>query len=204
MVMEQVLKKVFGSYGYEQDLFELAVLKKITDDDYDLCYSTPITNNVLGWLTNEEVLVTLEKIKNLPPPGIVFHNYEDEEDDDDWEDEDDEVYRFELFHQIMRKAISKRQEEIDKRNEEIEEKYDNALHFMKTQHDLLKEIGQDFLDISELINNYIDYASDPVKLCMDNNMKESLDKMANEIQMRVMVACSKMNAFTNLGEVGDK
>lgn len=57
--------KSIGSYGYNQGLYELAVLIKNTDDDYELCYSTEITNNVLGYLTNEEVLEILRKIKEL-------------------------------------------------------------------------------------------------------------------------------------------
>ena len=54
-----------GSYGYEDGLFELAVLVKVTEDDYDLCYTTPITNNVIGWLSDEKVCEKLEAIKNL-------------------------------------------------------------------------------------------------------------------------------------------
>lgn len=57
--------KHIGSYGYEHGLYELAVLIKVADDDYDFCYSTPITDNVLGYLTNDKVLEILEKIKNL-------------------------------------------------------------------------------------------------------------------------------------------
>ena len=53
-----------GSYGYEEDLFELAVLSW-EDGKYELTYKTPITSDVLGYLSNEEVLETLEKIKNL-------------------------------------------------------------------------------------------------------------------------------------------
>ena len=52
--------KHFGSYGYEEDLFELAVLK-----NGKLCYDTEITNDVIGYLRNEEVLELLEKIKEL-------------------------------------------------------------------------------------------------------------------------------------------
>ena len=52
--------KHFGSYGYEKDLFELAVLH-----NDKLCYSTEITDDVLGYLTNQEILDTLERIKNL-------------------------------------------------------------------------------------------------------------------------------------------
>lgn len=57
--------KHIGSYGWKEDLFELAVLIKVTDNNYKLCYSTEITDDVLGYLTNEEVLEILEKIKNL-------------------------------------------------------------------------------------------------------------------------------------------
>lgn len=65
--------KHYGSYGYEQDLFELAVLKFHSEDEegygnggeWDLCYDTPIADDVIGYLTNDEVLDLLEKIKNL-------------------------------------------------------------------------------------------------------------------------------------------
>lgn len=58
--------KHYGSYGYEKDLFELAVI--IFDDEteeWHLCFDTPITDDVIGYLTNEEVLDLLRKIKNL-------------------------------------------------------------------------------------------------------------------------------------------
>lgn len=53
--------KHYGSYGYVEDLFELAVL----DSNDDLCYETPITDDVIGYLTNDEVLELLERIRNL-------------------------------------------------------------------------------------------------------------------------------------------
>ena len=53
-----------GSYGYEEDLFELAVLL-FDNGEWELTYKTPITADVLGYLSNEEVLETLQKIKNL-------------------------------------------------------------------------------------------------------------------------------------------
>lgn len=51
-----------GSYGYKEDLWELAVL----DSDGELTYDTPITNDVLGHLTDEEVRETLAEIRELP------------------------------------------------------------------------------------------------------------------------------------------
>ncbi|WHI54199.1 hypothetical protein PYH59_10165 [Mammaliicoccus lentus] len=48
------------SYGNEDKPYELAVIA-----DEVLCYDTEITDDVLGWLTVEDVLNTLEKIKKL-------------------------------------------------------------------------------------------------------------------------------------------
>lgn len=49
------------SYGNENDLFELAVL----DNDGKLTFDTSITNDVLGWLTNEEVIEYFKAIQLL-------------------------------------------------------------------------------------------------------------------------------------------
>lgn len=54
-----------GTYGYEKDLWELAVLKEESPDEWDLCYDTAITADVEGYLSVEEVKSLLEKIKGL-------------------------------------------------------------------------------------------------------------------------------------------
>ena len=54
-----VLRNSF-TYGGKRGLYELAVIF-----DGDLCYDTEITDDVLGYLTVEDVLNTLEKIKKL-------------------------------------------------------------------------------------------------------------------------------------------
>ena len=56
--------KHWGSYGYEEDLFELAVLN-FEGDTWNITYDTDITDDVLGYLTNEEVLTYLKDIKEL-------------------------------------------------------------------------------------------------------------------------------------------
>lgn len=48
------------SYGNEDDLFELAVLY-----DSKITYSTEITGDVLGYLTNDDVMYYLSEIKDL-------------------------------------------------------------------------------------------------------------------------------------------
>lgn len=52
------------SYGHEYGLYELAVLK-----DGRLCYSTPITSNVIGYLTADKVAKHLSRIEKLPKEG---------------------------------------------------------------------------------------------------------------------------------------
>ena len=56
-----------GSYGHEDDLWELAVIKFDNDDNdsWDLTYDTPITADVEGWLTDDEVRALLQRIKEL-------------------------------------------------------------------------------------------------------------------------------------------
>lgn len=53
-----------GSYGSEQGLYELAVLKGV-EKNWEICYDTVITEDVLGYLTEEEVEVLLYEVENL-------------------------------------------------------------------------------------------------------------------------------------------
>ena len=56
--------KWYGTYGFEQDLFELAVI--LWDgDEYDVSYNTEIANDVIGNLTRYEVMGLLRRIKDL-------------------------------------------------------------------------------------------------------------------------------------------
>ena len=49
------------SYGGKDGLYELAVL----DSDGELCYDTPITNDVIGYLRDIDVTDVMEKIQQL-------------------------------------------------------------------------------------------------------------------------------------------
>ena len=61
-----VIKSQF-SYGGDENLWELAVLAFNSDDptEFELTYETPITNDVIGNLSDEEVEERLTEIKTL-------------------------------------------------------------------------------------------------------------------------------------------
>ena len=54
-----------GSYGHEEDLWELAVIEYYRDGEWYLTYDTYITDDVIGWLTDEDVRELLTKIREL-------------------------------------------------------------------------------------------------------------------------------------------
>ena len=61
-----------ASYGHEKNLWELAVIKWLTDPTkndeakFHLVYNTPITDDVIGNLNNNEVTAILKQIEELP------------------------------------------------------------------------------------------------------------------------------------------
>lgn len=50
------------SYGGEDGLYEVGVL----DSKGDLCYSTPVTDDTIGWLTERGVTVIMKRVQELP------------------------------------------------------------------------------------------------------------------------------------------
>lgn len=58
-----------GSYGGKTGLWELAVLGK----DGHLCYDTPITNDVIGYLSETEVEELLYRIQTMTQETIDNH-----------------------------------------------------------------------------------------------------------------------------------
>jgi len=55
------------SYGGKQGKYELAILVMKPSDKYsELCYDTPITNDVIGYLTETEVTKLMKQVSKLP------------------------------------------------------------------------------------------------------------------------------------------
>lgn len=55
--------RTYASYGGTQGLYELGIL----DSEGRLTYSSPITDDVLGYLTPDQVTKYMEEIQKLPP-----------------------------------------------------------------------------------------------------------------------------------------
>lgn len=53
-----------GSYGYEQDLYEVAVLKG-TEKNWNICYDTPVTDDVMGHRDEQDVEIIMEEVEAL-------------------------------------------------------------------------------------------------------------------------------------------
>jgi hypothetical protein len=55
------------SYGYSKGLWELAVIKFHSADDLDwsIAYDTPVTDDVIGWLAEQEIETLLNQIADL-------------------------------------------------------------------------------------------------------------------------------------------
>lgn len=56
--------KGYGSYGNDEGLYELAVIKG-GSENWDICYDSGITEDVEGHLTPEAVTYYLQRIKSL-------------------------------------------------------------------------------------------------------------------------------------------
>lgn len=61
---------ITDGYGSQEGLLELAVIKW-DGEDFKLTYETPITSDVLGYLTEGEVADALTRIEALAPADIV-------------------------------------------------------------------------------------------------------------------------------------
>ena len=62
-----------NTLGGRDELWELAVLEKAADGAWDawaLCYTTPIADAVIGWLSEDAVDTLLGMIENLPKRGV--------------------------------------------------------------------------------------------------------------------------------------
>lgn len=57
------------SYGGDSGLYELAVIRYMSgdDNDWELCYDTPLTGDVLGRLSSDRVEEILNDVAVLPP-----------------------------------------------------------------------------------------------------------------------------------------
>jgi hypothetical protein len=54
-----------GSYGGDRGLYELAVLEITEDGNWDICYNSGLTDDVIGFLNEEQVTTILKQIEEL-------------------------------------------------------------------------------------------------------------------------------------------
>lgn len=55
------------TYGGKDGLYELAVIHMAPEDEYsELVYDTPITNDVIGYLTPDKITEIMKQVEELP------------------------------------------------------------------------------------------------------------------------------------------
>ena len=69
------------SYGWEDGLFEIAVLEGYPDKSNTLFYGSPVTEGVLGWLTPAEVVDAVFATAALAPGETGLPNPPEKEDE---------------------------------------------------------------------------------------------------------------------------
>jgi len=55
----------YASYTNNEDEWEMAILKG-NDSKFEICYDTPITSDVLGYLSDDEVSEIMKRVQKLP------------------------------------------------------------------------------------------------------------------------------------------
>jgi hypothetical protein len=58
-----VVKHMY-SYGYDDGLYEAAVLKGV-DGDYQLCYDTSVADDIIGYQSEEQIELLLNQVESL-------------------------------------------------------------------------------------------------------------------------------------------
>jgi hypothetical protein len=53
-----------GSYGYQEGLYEVAVLKG-SKENYELCYDTSVADDVMGHRDERDVEIIMEEVEAL-------------------------------------------------------------------------------------------------------------------------------------------
>jgi hypothetical protein len=61
----------YGTKGVEKGLYELAVIHMGPDDEWsEIVYDTPITNDVIGYLTPDDITSIMQQVSELPPRNL--------------------------------------------------------------------------------------------------------------------------------------
>lgn len=64
-----------GLYGDGKNTFEVAVVHATDGSSLEICYTTPLTNDVLGWQTVEQVEETLEALAGMAADVSCTHSH---------------------------------------------------------------------------------------------------------------------------------
>ena len=79
---------------------------------------------------------------------------------------------------------------------------------MRITSKLLREIGQDSINVANKIDEYFMFSLNPVRMCLSNDLENDLDKKVADIEMSMMMLLNKLEVLGNhldfMKEEGDE
>ena len=84
----------------------------------------------------------------------------------------------------------------------------NKLNDMKITSILLREIGKDSIIVADKVDDYLMFSTNPVRMCLSNDLENNLDKKVADIEMSMMMLLNKLEILGNhldfIKEEGDE
>ena len=68
---------------------------------------------------------------------------------------------------------------------------------MRITSKLLREIGQDSINVADKIDEYFMFSLNPVRMCLSNDQENDLDKKVADVNLHMMMLLNKLEVMGN-------
>ena len=71
------------------------------------------------------------------------------------------------------------------------------LNEMSQSSKMIREIGNDSINIANKMDDYLMFTMNPVRMCLSDNIEKDLDKKAADINLHMMILLNKLAVLGN-------